>query len=211
VFHFGNRRSEPEDDVARYLIVGLGNPGREYQFNRHNIGFLLIDRLCRELLTTPGMVQSKAIIAKAQFAGKKIILAKPQTYMNLSGQSVSSLVRFYKIPNDHLLVAHDDLDLPLGTIRLRPGGGSGGQKGVSSIIQQLGTQDFPRLRIGIGRPPGRMDAAAYVLQDFNQEEREILPEVLDRAAKAALVFIENGLETAMNQFNGNKKNGNSLA
>ncbi|GAP06748.1 peptidyl-tRNA hydrolase [Anaerolinea thermolimosa] len=211
MFHFGNRRSEPEDDVARYLIVGLGNPGREYQFNRHNIGFLLIDRLCRELLTTPGMVQSKAIIAKAQFAGKKIILAKPQTYMNLSGQSVSSLVRFYKIPNDHLLVAHDDLDLPLGTIRLRPGGGSGGQKGVSSIIQQLGTQDFPRLRIGIGRPPGRMDAAAYVLQDFNQEEREILPEVLDRAAKAALVFIENGLETAMNQFNGNKKNGNSLA
>lgn len=211
MFHFGNRRSEPEDDVARYLIVGLGNPGREYQFNRHNIGFLLIDRLCRELLTTPGMVQSKAIIAKAQFAGKKIILAKPQTYMNLSGQSVSSLVRFYKIPNDHLLVAHDDLDLPLGTIRLRPGGGSGGQKGVSSIIQQLGTRDFPRLRIGIGRPPGRMDAAAYVLQDFNQEEREILPEILDRAAKAALVFIENGLETAMNQFNGNKKNGNSLA
>jgi len=211
VFHFGNRRSESEDDIARYLIVGLGNPGREYQLNRHNIGFMLIDRLCRELLTTPGMVQSKAIIAKAQFAGKKVILAKPQTYMNLSGQSVSSLVRFYKIPYDRLLVAHDDLDLPLGTIRLRPGGGSGGQKGVSSIIQQLGTQNFPRLRIGIGRPPGRMDAAAYVLQDFNQEERELLPEVLDRAAKAALAFIEHGLETAMNQFNGNMKNGSPLA
>jgi len=211
VFHFGNRRSESEDDIARYLIVGLGNPGREYQLNRHNIGFMLIDRLCRELLTTPGMVQSKAIIAKAQFAGKKVILAKPQTYMNLSGQSVSSLVRFYKIPHDRLLVAHDDLDLPLGTIRLRPGGGSGGQKGVSSIIQQLGTQNFPRLRIGIGRPPGRMDAAAYVLQDFNQEERELLPEVLDRAAKAALAFIEHGLEMAMNQFNGNMKNGSPLA
>lgn len=211
MFHFGNRRSESEDDIARYLIVGLGNPGREYQLNRHNIGFMLIDRLCRELLTTPGMVQSKAIIAKAQFAGKKVILAKPQTYMNLSGQSVSSLVRFYKIPYDRLLVAHDDLDLPLGTIRLRPGGGSGGQKGVSSIIQQLGTQNFPRLRIGIGRPPGRMDAAAYVLQDFNQEERELLPEVLDRAAKAALAFIEHGLETAMNQFNGNMKNGSPLA
>lgn len=211
MFLFGNRRSEPENDIARYLIVGLGNPGREYQFNRHNIGFMLIDRLCRELLTSPGMVQSKAIIAKAQFAGKSVILAKPQTYMNLSGQSVSSLVRFYKIPSDRLLVAHDDLDLPLGTIRLRPGGGSGGQKGVSSIIQQLGTQNFPRLRIGIGRPPGRMDAAAYVLQDFNQEERELLPEVLDRAAKAALVFIEHGLETAMNQFNGNIKNGSSLA
>uniref|UniRef100_A0A7C4PH76 Peptidyl-tRNA hydrolase n=1 Tax=Anaerolinea thermolimosa TaxID=229919 RepID=A0A7C4PH76_9CHLR len=211
MFHFGNRRSESEDDIARYLIVGLGNPGREYQLNRHNIGFMLIDRLCRELLTTPGMVQSKAIIAKAQFAGKKVILAKPQTYMNLSGQSVSSLVRFYKIPHDRLLVAHDDLDLPLGTIRLRPGGGSGGQKGVSSIIQQLGTQNFPRLRIGIGRPPGRMDAAAYVLQDFNQEERELLPEVLDRAAKAALAFIEHGLEMAMNQFNGNMKNGSPLA
>lgn len=211
MFHFGNRRSESEDDIARYLIVGLGNPGREYQLNRHNIGFMLIDRLCRELLTTPGMVHSKAIIAKAQYAGKKVILAKPQTYMNLSGQSVSSLVRFYKIPHDRLLVAHDDLDLPLGTIRLRPGGGSGGQKGVSSIIQQLGTQNFPRLRIGIGRPPGRMDAAAYVLQDFNQEERELLPEVLDRAAKAALAFIEHGLEMAMNQFNGNMKNGSPLA
>lgn len=211
MFNVGNRRSESEDDIARYLIVGLGNPGREYQFNRHNIGFMLIDQLCRALLTTPGMIQSKAIIAKAQFAGKKVILAKPQTYMNLSGQSVGSLVRYYKVPYDHLLVAHDDLDLPLGTIRLRPGGGSGGQKGVSSIIQQLGTQNFPRLRIGIGRPPGRMDAAAYVLQDFNQEERDLLPEVLDRAAKAVLVFIENGLEMAMNQFNGNIKNGNSLA
>jgi PTH1 family peptidyl-tRNA hydrolase len=189
------------------LLVGLGNPGREYRENRHNVGFMLIDRLCKDLLVSPGKVQSKAILASSQYAGHRVLLAKPQTYMNLSGQSVSGLVRFYRIKHDHLLVAHDDLDLPLGTIRLRPSGGSAGQNGMSSIIQQLGTQNFPRLRIGIGRPPGRMDPAAYVLQDFNAQEKEIFSSVLDRAAKAAFAFVESGLETAMNQFNGVLKEG----
>lgn len=194
-----------ETTIPVYLVAGLGNPGREYRENRHNIGFMLVDRLCRELLITPGKVQAKAIIATGQYAGKKVILAKPQTYMNLSGQSIGGLMRFYKIHNDRLLVAYDELDLPLGTIRLRPGGGSSGQKGMASTIQQLGTQNFARLRLGIGRPPGQMDPAAYVLQDFTRQEKDELEAVLNRAVKAALIFIESGLETAMNQYNGTSK------
>ena len=204
-------KKEEESGVPIVLVAGLGNPGREYRENRHNIGFMLVDRLCRVLLITPGKVQSKAIIATGQYAGKKIILAKPQTFMNLSGQSVSGLMRFYKIPHERLLLAHDDLDLPLGTIRLRPGGGAGGQKGVASTIQQLGTQNFARLRLGIGRPPGQMDPAAYVLQDFSRQEKDVVELVLDRAAKAALTFIESGLEPAMNLYNGNLKEDGSLA
>ena len=204
-------KKEEESGVPIYLVVGLGNPGREYRENRHNLGFMLVDRLCRELLITPGKVQSKAIIANGQYAGKKIILAKPQTYMNLSGQSVSGLMRFYKVPNERLLLAHDELDLPLGVMRLRPGGGSGGQKGVASTIQQLGTQNFARLRLGIGRPPGQMDPSAYVLQDFSKQDKEVLETVMDRAVKAVLTFIELGLEPAMNQYNGSLKENGSLA
>ncbi len=122
--------------------------------------------------------------------------------MNLSGQAVQGLLRFYKLPLENLIVAHDDLDIPFGTLRIRPGGGPGGQKGVKSTIQHLGTQDFPRLRLGIGRPPGRMDPAAYVLQDFGNGDEQILSETLDRAADAVLTFIKEGLDKAMNQFNG---------
>ncbi|MEJ5313029.1 MULTISPECIES: aminoacyl-tRNA hydrolase [Anaerolinea] len=199
--------SQTDEPLKPFLIVGLGNPGREYRENRHNAGFMFIDRLAKALLITPGRVQSKALIATGQYAGKRLILAKPQTYMNLSGQSVKGLAQFYKIPPEQILVAHDDLDLPLGTLRLRPGGGSAGQKGVSSIIQQLGTAQFCRLRIGIGRPPGQMDPAAYVLQDFSEKEKEILDEVLDRAVKAALRYVEAGIQTAMNEFNGSGKEG----
>ncbi len=185
-----------------YLIVGLGNPGREYKDNRHNIGFMLVDRLA-VLLNARGMkVMSKAIVIDARHEGRKLILAKPQTYMNLSGQAVQGLMRFYKIPLENLIVAHDDLDLPFGVLRLRPGGGPGGQKGVANIIQQLGTQDFARLRLGIGRPPGRMDPAAYVLQDFPAGDLLALSQILDRAANAALTWVSEGLNAAMNKFNG---------
>ncbi|NOY99363.1 MAG: aminoacyl-tRNA hydrolase [Chloroflexi bacterium] len=187
---------------APYLIVGLGNPGREHRENRHNIGFMLVDRLAVRLDISLSRLQSKALVGSARHEGRKIILAKPQTYMNLSGQAVQGLVRFYKLPLTNLLVAHDDLDLPFGTIRLRPGGGSAGQKGVASIIERLGAQEFPRLRLGIDRPPGRMDPAAYVLQDFPQAEMMTLSETLDRAADAALAFISEGLDAAMNRFNG---------
>jgi PTH1 family peptidyl-tRNA hydrolase len=186
-----------------FLIAGLGNPGREYKDNRHNFGFMLVDRLCVRLNVRGMKVQSKAIVLSTNYEGRKLIFAKPQTYMNLSGQSVQGLLRFYKIPLENLLLAHDDLDLPFGVIRLRPGGGPGGQKGVGSTIQQLGTQDFPRLRLGIGRPPGRMDSADYVLQDFPNAELTALSEILDRAADAALTWVTEGLDAAMNKFNGN--------
>jgi PTH1 family peptidyl-tRNA hydrolase len=185
-----------------YLIVGLGNPGREYRDNRHNIGFMLIDHLAVRLNAQGMRLQSQALVVSATYEGRKILLAKPQTYMNLSGQAVQGLVRFYKLPLQNLLVAHDDLDLPLGTLRLRPGGGSGGQKGVASTIERLGTSEFPRLRLGIGRPPGRMDAAAYVLQDFSPAEQPLVSEVLHRAVDAVLTFVVEGLDRAMNRYNG---------
>ena len=185
-----------------YLLIGLGNPGREYRDNRHNIGFMLIDRLAVRLNARGMNLQSKAIVIGALYEGRKLILAKPQTYMNLSGGAVQGLLHFYKIPPENLIVAHDDLDLPLGTIRIRPGGGAGGQRGMASTIERLGTQDFPRLRLGIGRPPGRMDAAAYVLQDFSRADLLIVSETLDRAADAVLTFVTDGLDKAMNKYNG---------
>lgn len=187
---------------SSYLIIGLGNPGREYRDNRHNVGFMALDEVSRVLNARLGRLQSRALVSSVIFDEKRLILAKPQTFMNLSGQAVASLARFYKVPLERMLVIHDDLDLPLGTLRLRPGGGSAGQRGLASIIQQLGTQDFPRLRLGIGRPPGQMDAADYVLQNFPSADREVLKLVLERAVLAVQSFLQNGLEQAMNEFNG---------
>lgn len=185
-----------------FLIIGLGNPGREYKDTRHNIGFMLIDSLAEKLNARGMKVQSKAITISALYNERKIILAKPQTYMNLSGQSVQGLLNFYKIPFENLLVAHDDLDIPFGTIRIRPTGGPGGQRGMADTIEQLGTKDFPRLRLGIGRPPGRMQAKDYVLQNFSKDDQKLLPDILARGAEATLEFVLNGLNMAMNKFNG---------
>lgn len=185
-----------------YLLIGLGNPGREYRDTRHNVGFMLIDRLAVRLDARGMKVQAKAIVTSAAYQERKLILAKPQTYMNLSGHSAQGLLNFYKIPVENMLIAHDDLDIPFGTIRIRPKGGPGGQKGMASTIEQLGTNGFARLRIGIGRPPGRMDPAAYVLQDFSREDMKTLSEILDRAADAALEFVINGVNAAMNKYNG---------
>jgi PTH1 family peptidyl-tRNA hydrolase len=201
-FPFSLFKSHAMTETPPFLIVGLGNPGREYKDTRHNIGFMLVDRLAVRLGARGMKVQAKAIVTDARHADRKVILAKPQTYMNLSGQSIQGLVRFYKIPLEHVLVAHDDLDLPFCTIRMRPGGGAGGQKGVKSTIDQLGTNEFARLRLGIDRPPGRMDAAAYVLQEFTSKELLQVSETLDRAAEAALTWVTDGLNTAMNRFNG---------
>jgi PTH1 family peptidyl-tRNA hydrolase len=190
------------ENNSPYLIVGLGNPGAEYRYNRHNIGFMLVDRVAEQLGVKFTRLESKALLTKGEHQGRRVILAKPQTYMNLSDQSVGGLIRFYKVPLTNLLVAYDDVDLPFGALRIRPDGGSAGQKGMASIIDRLGTQEFPRLRLGIGRPPGRMEAADYVLQDFSSGEKELLKMTLDRAAEAALVFVVEGLDAAMNQFNG---------
>jgi PTH1 family peptidyl-tRNA hydrolase len=191
-----------ENQNLPFLVVGLGNPGREYRDTRHNIGFMVIDQLCKEMGVSMTRVQSRALVATGNLEGQKIVLAKPQTFMNLSGQAVSGLARFYKSPLEQIIVVHDDLDLPLGTLRLRPGGGSAGQKGMQSIIQQLGTQNFARLRMGIDRPPGQMDAAAYVLQHFTRAEQEVVSLVLDRAVSAVRTFVRAGLDAAMNQYNG---------
>ena len=185
-----------------FLIVGLGNPGREYKDNRHNVGFMLVDRLMVRFNARMSRLQVKALVTSLTYESRKLILAKPQTYMNLSGQSIQGLAHFYKIPLENMIVAHDDLDLPFGTIRIRPGGGPGGQKGVASTIERLGSKDFRRLRIGIGRPPGRMDPSDYVLQNFARADLPLLSEILDRAADAVMMFVTEGLNPAMNRYNG---------
>jgi peptidyl-tRNA hydrolase, PTH1 family len=185
-----------------FLLIGLGNPGREYADTRHNFGFMLIDRLAVRLNARGMKVQSKAIIMNANYEERKLILAKPQTYMNLSGQSVQGLIHFYKIPLTNVMILSDDLDLPFGTIRIRASGGPGGQRGLSSILERLGTKDVPRLRLGIGRPPGRMDPSNYVLQNFSKSDMQALSEILDHAADAVLAFVSDGLNKAMNEFNG---------
>lgn len=198
---FGHSDKSQEEGSA-YLIVGLGNPGREYRFSRHNAGFMVVDRLGEDLNVKLTKMQSKALVGMGLLSGCRVILAKPQTFMNLSGQAISGLLHYYKLPVEHLLVVHDDMDLPFGALRMRPGGGSAGQKGLQSTIQQLGTQNFPRLRVGIGRPPGQMSPPDYVLQDFSKAEQEMLKAVMDRAAQAAETFVRAGLDQAMNQYNG---------
>lgn len=197
-------QEEGQEDFSEglpVLIVGLGNPGPEYVRNRHNVGFRVVDVFAQAHQLTFRRILHQALIAEGRLAGQRVILAKPQTFMNLSGRSVRPLVSYYRVPLNRLLVVYDDMDLPLGSIRLRPRGSPGGHNGMKSIVQALGTTEFPRLRIGIGRPPGHMNPADYVLQDFRSEEEEILEGVLHRAAQAIRTFIEEGLETAMNRFN----------
>jgi len=184
-----------------FLIVGLGNPGAEFRHNRHNVGFMLLDYLADRLGESFLRIELNSLLTKAKYQDKRLLLAKPQTFMNLSGQAVGRLVKYYKIPLESLLIVYDDVDLPLESIRIRPNGGSGGHKGVASIIEHLGTNEFPRLRLGIGRPTGQKNAAAHVLQDFNKEENEFLEVTLERAVDAVLVFVSAGLETAMNKYN----------
>ena len=183
------------------LIAGLGNPGPKYAANRHNVGFRCVERLGIALGLPFDKDQKQARVALGDFDGRRVVLAKPQTFMNESGRAVAALTRFYKVPLECLLVVYDDLDLPLGSVRLRPEGGSGGHKGMRSIIEHLGTQDFPRLRIGIGRPPGQMDPAAYVLQDFSADERPLLEETLERAVAAVETWLRQGVEVAMDRYN----------
>jgi len=185
-----------------FLLIGLGNPGREYKDTRHNFGFMLIDRIAIRLNARGMKVQSKAIVMNTTHEDRNLILAKPQTFMNLSGQSVQGLIHFYKIPLENVMILSDDLDIPFGTIRIRASGGPGGQRGLGSIVEKLGTKDIPRMRLGIGRPPGRMDAAAYVLQNFSRDDLQSISEILDHGADAALAFVSHGLNKAMNEYNG---------
>jgi len=188
--------------AERHVIVGLGNPGREYRQNRHNAGFMLLDRLVR-IHRLPAFTkrQGQALISSGTILGVPVVLGKPQTYMNLSGQAVGTLTRFYQLPLERVLVVVDEIDLPLGVLRLRPEGGSAGHNGMKSIIQQLGTERFPRLRLGVGRPAGSKAAAGYVLRDFRGEDAELFDVILDRAAEAVATWLQEGIVAAMNRFN----------
>ncbi|HEY4666258.1 MAG TPA: aminoacyl-tRNA hydrolase [Anaerolineales bacterium] len=183
------------------LIVGLGNPGRQYRNNRHNAGFLLIDRIASEFDLRLESQRFESLVATGWHAGRRFLLAKPQTYVNETGRAVAGLVRFHRVEHPNLLVAFDDLDLELGNLRMRPFGGSSGHRGMRSLINHLGDQGFPRLRIGIGRPPGRLDPAGYVLSNFASDELELVSESLDRALGCVRRFLEAGIEKAMTDCN----------
>ena len=191
------------------LIVGLGNPGQVYAHNRHNIGFICLKHLARTLGIKLDKKQGKARIGRGEVAGAEAVLARPQTYMNLSGESVVLLVRKFDIKLGDLLVIHDDLDLPLGKIRISRSSSSGGHKGVNSIIYSLGSQDFSRLRVGIGRPVpvgghsqiGEDDIVRYVLNDFTGDETRVITPVIPMVSEAALCFLSEGISQAMNRYN----------
>ena len=188
--------------INHYLIIGLGNPGREYELTRHNIGFLAIDHLAKRWGVEVNKYKLKALMGEYRKPHEKVILVKPQTFMNLSGNAVRSFFQFYKPTIDQMLVIFDDLDLPFGSIRIRKSGGSSGQKGMNSIIEQLGTEEFPRIRVGIGRPPGKMNSVDFILNKFRNSENKDLELILDKCADAVECFIENGIETTMNRYNG---------
>ncbi|MDF9407717.1 aminoacyl-tRNA hydrolase [Pelotomaculum isophthalicicum JI] len=184
------------------LIVGLGNPGSEYAKTRHNIGFMVVDRLAPVLGVTVGKKLFKALVGQGQINGERVVLAKPQTYMNLSGDAVGALLNWFKLTASDLLVIYDDLDLRCGKLRLRPGGGSGGHRGMQSIIRAIGTDSFPRVRVGIGRPPEPgYETIDYVLGHFSDEEAAVLEEALGLASDAAICAVREGIEPAMNLFN----------
>ena len=189
------------------LIIGLGNPGRGYANNRHNIGFMCLNHFAKTQGIWFDKKQGQARIGSGEVAGSQVVLAKPQTYMNLSGQSVSRLVKRFNINLSDLLVIHDDLDLPLGKIRIRQGGSSGGHKGINSIIYCLDSQDFFRLRVGIGRPiedageVSEADIIAYVLNDLTTEEKQVITQVVPRVSEAILCLLTEGLVAAMNKYN----------
>ena len=191
------------------LIIGLGNPGRVYAKNRHNVGFICLRHFARLHGIPLDKKRGRARIGSGEVAGNKVVVARPQTYMNLSGQSVSQLVKKFNINLNDLLVIHDDLDLPLGKIRIRQGGGSGGHKGIESITKELGSQDFVRIRVGIGRPIKNEGAAeisddetiAYVLSNFTPEQRKTINQAIPRVSEAVLCLLTEGLVAAMNRYN----------
>lgn len=191
-----------------FIIVGLGNPGPKYALTKHNLGFLTIDLLASRLGNPEFKEKFKALIAQVDVKGKRVILAKPQTFMNLSGESVIQVTQFYKSPVDsHVLVISDDLDLPPAQIRIRTKGGAGGHNGLKSVIEKLGTEEFPRLRIGIGRHP-HMDSADYALSKIGKNEEEAYQDALNLAADAIEMTVADGLLKAMNTFNKKSSNEN---
>ena len=183
------------------LIVGLGNPGREYAHNRHNIGYRCVNHLARAHGVTLSGRSCRAQFGVGRIAGSEVVLAKPRTFMNLSGDSVSLLLKRFGVAPTDIFIIHDDLDLPLGKIRFYLGGGSGGHKGVEAIMASLGTREFVRVRVGIGRPLQDMEAADYVLTDFDPQEAAVVEEAIHRVGDAVVCALTEGLAAAMNKYN----------
>jgi peptidyl-tRNA hydrolase, PTH1 family len=185
---------------APTLVVGLGNPGPRYAGNRHNVGFLVADEVADRIGGRFKAHRGGAEVVEGRLAGHRVVLAKPRSFMNTSGGPVVATARFFTVPPDRLVVVHDELDLPFGTIRLKLGGGESGHNGLRSITKSLGTRDYHRVRFGIGRPPGRMDPAEFVLRDFSPAERKELAFTIDRCADAVEALVCSGLEAAQNLF-----------
>jgi PTH1 family peptidyl-tRNA hydrolase len=187
-------------DDDRWIIAGLGNPGPEYAGNRHNAGHMVVDLLAERMGSRFKAHRTRNEVADGRLAGIPVTLAKPRTYMNTSGPPVAALASFYKVPPERVVVVHDELDIPFGAIRLKLGGGDNGHNGLRSITQSLGTNAYNRARFGIGRPPGRMDAATFVLRDFSTAERKELPLLIDRCADAVETLLSKGIAVAQNTF-----------
>lgn len=188
---------------GEYLVVGLGNPGSKYWNTRHNVGFAALDALAEKLHVTVDRVKFQSLTAQANLDGQKLVLLKPTTYMNLSGQAVQAAARFYKIPPERILVLFDDISLDPGRLRVRSNGSAGGHNGVKSIISSIGSQEFPRIKIGVGaKPHPGYDLADWVLSTFPYDQRETMVETYRRAAEAAVTVITQGIEAAANRFNG---------
>ncbi len=183
------------------LVVGLGNPGRRYERTRHNLGFLLLDRIAEARGIRIGDDRCQSLVGRGEWERESLVLAKPQTYMNHSGLAAAALVRRFQVRGANLVVAFDDLDLPFGRLRIRCGGSAGGHRGLGSILQHVADRDFVRLRIGIGRPPAGEDAVEYVLSRFSPEEQDSLDDVLSRAVEAVEAIVLNGPVRAMEDFN----------
>jgi PTH1 family peptidyl-tRNA hydrolase len=183
------------------VVVGLGNPGPKYEQTRHNIGFLVVEELATRLGAGKGRRRFDAQLAEGKLGDEKVLLAAPQTYMNESGRSVRQIVDFYALPLSDVLLVCDDFNLDLARLRMRSGGSAGGQKGLADTIRHLGTEEFPRLRIGIGRPPEQMDAADFVLSRFKKGEIKSIESAVIRAAEGVEIWIRSGLDRAMNQVN----------
>ena len=189
-----------------FIIAGLGNPDRQYEGTRHNAGFDVIDRIAEKYNIAVDTKKHRAYIGKGIIEGQKVILAKPQTYMNLSGESIHSLVDYYKVDEENeLLVVYDDISLDVGQLRIRAKGSAGGHNGIKNIIAHLGTQVFPRIKVGVGEKPKGYDLADYVLGHFSKAERELMDEGYDSAVRAAELIVSGRLNEAMNEFNRKKK------
>ena len=197
IFH----RREPN----MYVIVGLGNPGREYADTKHNVGFMVIDKLADQYNIDVTKFKHKAFVGDGIISGKKVMLVKPQTYMNLSGESVKEIMSFYKVPTENMIVIYDDTSLEAGLIRLREKGSAGGHNGIKNIISHMGTGCFNRIKVGIGEKPNGWDLADYVLAKFSKDDEPLINSGIDKASQAAGIFISLGMQDAMNKFNAKQK------